>query len=200
MADCGLNDEPIQHGSILAVVVEPIDQVLALRGFICRGAPHHSLVEVRDPQAVVLVVEDEKQLIQGLGHVIDAARIRRRKNLAIEPCAVEVFELGSYISLGDRPGTAISVHAHRSEVDDVDVQAALHYGAKQIVGRGDVVIDGVALLERRLHRIGRRALLGEVHHRVRLNLPQESEKPVVIERNVDPQELYRAPSNRLPRA
>ena len=46
--------------------------------------------------------------------------------------------------------------------------AALDDGHQHVVGGVEVVVDGVALVQRRLHRIGRGALLGEVDDGVRL--------------------------------
>ncbi len=53
------------------------------------------------------------------------------------------------------------------------VEPQFHQHRQQVVGAGDVVVHGVALVRRVAHRIGRRALLGEVDHRVGPDLAQQ---------------------------
>ncbi|MNE72339.1 hypothetical protein D3C80_1682720 [compost metagenome] len=71
IADRRLHQEAVQHRAVVAVIVEAVDQALVLAGFLGLGAPDDALMQVGDPQAVVLGVELEQQGVLGLGHVID---------------------------------------------------------------------------------------------------------------------------------
>ena len=67
----------------------------------------------------------------------------------------------------------------------MDVLAALDNGREQVVGGVEVVIDRVALVPTALHRIGRGALLGEMHHGLRLPVVDQVEQALVVARNMD---------------
>src|SRR5581483_5729092 len=100
--------------------------------------------------------------------------------------ALVVVEAHSQIALGNRhPGRAISVHAHRPEMDDVSVETGLDYGGEKIVGGVDVVVDRVALMPRALHRVRGGALLGEVHDRLRLPVQKQVQHLPVVDGNVE---------------
>ena len=66
----------------------------------------------------------------------------------------------------------------------MDVLAGLHDRAQHVVGRVDIVIDGVALVLGGLHRIGGRSLLGVVDDGVRVLGFQQLEQAVVVLRDV----------------
>jgi len=69
----GLHEEAVEHGAVVAVVVEAVDEALVLDGLGGIGAPDDPLVQVGAPQAVVLVVELEQQRVEALGGVVDRA-------------------------------------------------------------------------------------------------------------------------------
>lgn len=169
VADGGLHQEAVQNRAVVAVVVEAVRQARVPVGGIGVGAPDDALVQVGDADLVVLVVVEEEELIQRLGHVIDAARARRVEDLLFETAAVGLGNLNLEVTLGDRGAAvgAIAVHAHGAEVHHVAIQAALDDGRQQVVGAVDVVVDGVALGGAALHRVGGGPLLGKVHDRVR---------------------------------
>ena len=64
-------------------------------------------------------------------------------------------------------------------------RSGLDDGGQQVVGGVEVVADGVALVPRRLHRVRRCPLLGEVDDRVRLPLLQPGQQPVVVVGDVE---------------
>ena len=177
VADRGLHQEAVQHGAVVAVVVEAVDQPLVEPRLVGLRAPDDPLVEVGDPHAVVLVVEREQQLIERLRHVVDAARVGRVQDLLLDLGAARRCRTAPQVALGNRhAGGAVAVDAHRAEVDDVGVEPGLDDRRQQVVRGVDVVVDRVALVPRALHRVRRRALLGEVHDRVGLVLVEQVEQ------------------------
>ena len=72
-----LHEEAVQHGAVVAVIVEAVDQPLVQLRLRRLRAPDDALVQVRDLHAVVLVVEIEEQLILRLRHMVDGAGIDR---------------------------------------------------------------------------------------------------------------------------
>ena len=84
VADGGLHEEPVQHGAVVAVVVEPVDQPVVPARLVGLGAPDDALVQVGDAQPVVLGVEREQQLVQRLGHVVDRAGVGRVQDLPLQ--------------------------------------------------------------------------------------------------------------------
>ena len=88
IADRRLHQEAVQHRAVVAVVVEAVDQPLVEPGLLGLRAPDDALVQVGDPQAVVLGVELEQQRVQGLGQVVDAAGIGRVEDLLLDRAAV----------------------------------------------------------------------------------------------------------------
>src|SRR6202020_1506784 len=47
--DGALHEEPVEHGAVVAVIVEPVDQPLVQAGLVGLRAPHDALVQVGDP-------------------------------------------------------------------------------------------------------------------------------------------------------
>lgn len=66
-----LHEESVQNSAVVAVVIEPVDEALVLDGLRRVRAPDDSLVQVGDADAVVLVVELEKERVKALGGVVD---------------------------------------------------------------------------------------------------------------------------------
>ena len=126
IADRRLHQEAVEHGAVVTVVVEAVDQSLVEPGLGRLGAPDDALVQVGDTGAVVLVVEREQELILGLGHVVDAARVDRVQDLLLDLAAVVAVEAHPQVTLRDLDaGGAVAVHAHRPEVHDVRVELGL---------------------------------------------------------------------------
>ena len=90
IADRGLDQEAVEHGAVVAVVVEAVDQLDVAAGLLGVGAPDDALVQVGDPEAVVLGVELEEDLIEALGHVVDRAGAGRVEDLLADRLAVGV--------------------------------------------------------------------------------------------------------------
>src|SRR5690606_20081634 len=133
-------------------------------------------------------------------HVVDAAGVRRVEELLLHLGAVLAPDDHVQVALGDlHPGRAVAVDAHRAEVDGVHVETGLDHGRQQVVRGVDVVVDRVALVPARLHRVGRRALLGEVHDGVGLLGPDQVEEPGVVAGDVDAVEPHRPARDLLPR-
>ena len=182
VADRRLHKEAVEHGPVVAVVVKAIDQPIVQAGVGGLRAPHDPLMQVGDQHPVVLVVEREHELILGLGHVVDAARIDRIEDLLLQLVAIVGVDLDPEVALGDlHARRSVPVDAHRAEMDHVRRELRLDEGREQVVGGVDVVVDGVALVPRALHRVRSRPLLGEVHDRIRLPLDEQIEQlPVVL--------------------
>ena len=109
-------------------------------------------MQVGDADLVVLVVVEEEQLIQRLGHVINAARAGR---VQISSKRLSGWGINLEVSLRDGGAAvgAIAVDAHGAQMHHMDVETALHDGGQQVVGAVDVVVDRVAL-GGAFHRIG----------------------------------------------
>ena len=71
---------------------------------------------------------------------------------------------------------------------DVRVDPGLDDRGEQVVGRVDVVVDGVTLVPRALHRVRRGPLLGEVDDGVRLVLQEQVEQLAVVLGDVEAME------------
>jgi len=190
MADRRLHQEAVQHGPIVTVVVEAVDQALVHAGFDSICTPYDALVKVGDAHAIVLVVIGEEQLVLRLGQVIDTAGVRRVEDVMLGDIPLVVPDLNLEVTFGNlHTGRTVAIDAHRAEVHHVDVQAGIYDGAQDIVRRIEVVVHGVALLSLRLHGIRRCALLSEMNDRVRLEVIEKMKQPVILLRNVEILEL-----------
>ena len=179
--DGGLHQEPVEHGAVVAVVVEPVDQPLVLAGLRGLRTPHDALVQVGDPHPVVLGVEREHQLVERLGHVVHRPGIRRVQDLPLQ-LTVRGGHLHGQVALGNRraAGPPVPVDAHGAQVRQGGVDPGLHERGQQVVRGPDVVVHRVALGRRGPHRVRRRPLLSEVHDRVRPQLGQHRNELVVL--------------------
>ena len=123
VADGGLHRETVEHRAVVAVVIEAVGQAWVAVGGVGVGAPNDALVQVGDPDLVVLVVVEEEQLIERLRHVIDAARAGGVEDLLLEAAAVGLGDLHLEVALRDRRAAvgAIAVDAHGAQVHHVDV-------------------------------------------------------------------------------
>src|ERR687890_324159 len=163
VADGGLHQEAVEDGAVVAIVVEAVYEALVQPGLGRLGSPHDALVQIGDACQVVLVVVGEQELILGLGHVVDAARVRRVEDLLLYDLAPIGLDLDRQVPLGDlHPGRAVTVDAHGPQMHHVGVEPALGDRREQVVGRVEVVVHGVALVIARLHRVGCGPLLGDV--------------------------------------
>ena len=145
------------------------------------GAPDDALVQVGDPEAVVLGVVLEQDLIEALGHVVDRAGAGRVEDLLADGLAVERLDLHGQVALGDGGADRrVAVDAHGAEVDEVGVELGLDQRRQEVVGAVDVVADRVDLVAVGLHRVGRGALLGEVDDRVGADLGEPLFQPLVV--------------------
>jgi hypothetical protein len=91
----------VQDGAVVAVVVEPVDQTLVEHGLVGLGTPDDALVQVGDAQPVVLGVEREHQLVEGLRHVVHRSGVGRVQDLPLE-LARRGRHLDRQVALGDR--------------------------------------------------------------------------------------------------
>ncbi len=200
VADRSLHQEAIENGAVVTVVIEAVGQARVAVGGIGVGAPDDALVQVGDADLVVLVVVEEQQLIERLGHVVDAARAGRMEDLLLEAAAVRLGHLHLEVALGNRGAAvgAVAVHTHGAEVHHMDVLAALHDGGEQVVGAVDVVVDGVALGGAALHRVGRCSLLSEMNNGIRLLLQQQIEHALVLVGDVHVHEAHGLATDLLP--
>ena len=71
---------------------------------------------------VVLVVVGEQELILGLGHVVDAARVRRVEDLLLYKLALIGLDLDRRMPSRICIGQAVSVDAHGPQMHHVDVE------------------------------------------------------------------------------
>ena len=199
MVDGRLHQEAIEHGAVVAVVVKPIDEPFVQAGLPGLGAPDDALVQVRDAHAVVLVVEGEEQLVLGLGEVVDAARIGGVENFLLHLGAVRGGHLHPQVALRQlHADRGVAVNAHGAKMHQMNVQAALDDGGQDVVGGVQVVVDRVALVARRLHGVGRGALLCEVDDAVWAEVPKHVQQAVILQGHVKALEGDRPAGERLP--
>ncbi len=199
VVDGGLHQEPVEHGAVVAVVVEAVDQPFVAGGLLGLGAPDDALVQVGDPHLVVGRVEGEHQLVEGLGEVVDRAGIGRVQDLALQ-VALRGGDLDGQVALRDRgrAGPAVAVDAHGAQVHQRRVGPGRDQRGQQVVGGPHVVVDGVALARGGPHRVRRRPLLGEVHDRVRAQPGQQGGQPVALGGQVEPDEADLPAGDLLP--
>ena len=157
-------------------------------------------MQVGDANGVVFVVVEEEQLVERLGHVIDAAGIRGVQDLLGEAAAIGLGHFHREIALRNRGAAvgAVAVDPHGAQVDDVGIEAALHNGGQQVVGAVDVVIDGVALGGARFHRIGGGPLFGEMDDCFGPLRLQQIQQARVVLGDVEGDEAHRPAAHLLP--
>mmetsp|Transcript_13932 Transcript_13932/g.35969 ORF Transcript_13932/g.35969 Transcript_13932/m.35969 type:complete len:322 (-) Transcript_13932:537-1502(-) len=155
-----LHQEAVEHRAVVTIIVEAVAEALVLGRQRSVRAPHDALVEIGQPQEVVLGVELEEERVEALGRVVDRSGIRRVQDLLL-PVARQDHVNVTLRDLAAR--VAVPVHAHRSEVDKVDVEPRVDDGSEHVVCRAEVVLDCVTLRRRVLHRVGRRTLLSKVN-------------------------------------
>jgi hypothetical protein len=69
----------------------------------------------------------------------------------------------------------------------------LNHGAEQAIGAVDVVVNRIAFVLGRLHRIGSGALLSKVHDGLRLNRADQCFQLVVVFGDIEVDEFYWLP-------
>ena len=181
IVDRRLDQEPVQNRAVIAVIIEPVDQLFVPTRLFGMRAPDDALMQVRDPQPVVLRVELEQDLIQRFGHVIDAARTGGIEDLHPLLFALQVLDLDVQITLRDGGAdAAIAIDAHGPQMHQMRVDAGLDQRGQQVMRRRDVVVDRIDLVVVRFHRIGRGALFGEMDDRIGAILGQPVAQAVVI--------------------
>ena len=116
VADSCLHQKAVEHGAVVAVVVEAVGEAWVALGGFGVGAPDDPLVQVGDADLVVFVVVEEEQLVQRLGHVVDAAWAGRVQDLLLEAAAVGLGHFHLEVTLGDGGAAvgAVAVHPHRA--------------------------------------------------------------------------------------
>mmetsp|Transcript_19555 Transcript_19555/g.57707 ORF Transcript_19555/g.57707 Transcript_19555/m.57707 type:complete len:408 (-) Transcript_19555:559-1782(-) len=156
-----LHEEAVEHRAIVAVVVEAVHKALVPRCLLRVRAPDDALVEVRDAYAVVLHVKLEEKRVEALGRVVDGAGVGGVEDALLATTG----ENHVNVALGDLAAAVpVAVHAHGAEMDQVDVETRFDDCREHVVRGANVVIDGVALVARGLHRIRGGALLSKVHN------------------------------------
>ena len=78
-----LHEKAIKHGAVIPIVVEAIDQPFIGHRFRSLGTPDDSLMQICYPNPVILVVEEEQELVLGLGQVVDTTRVGRIQDLVV---------------------------------------------------------------------------------------------------------------------
>jgi len=91
--DRRLHQEAVQHRTVVAVVIEPVDEPLVVLSFGRLCSPDNALVQVRDRDAVILGVVLKEQSILRLCKVVNAAGICRIEDLPFQQSAIVVFDL-----------------------------------------------------------------------------------------------------------
>ena len=136
VADGGLHQEAVQHRSVVAVVVEAVGEAWIAIGGFGVGAPDDALVQICDPNLVVFVVVEEEQLIQRLGHVIDASGASRMQDFLFKPTAIGLGYLHLQVALGNGRSTmgSIAIDAHGAEVHQMNFLTAFNDGGQQVMG------------------------------------------------------------------
>ena len=153
----GLDAEPVEDRSEHPVVVEPGGQVGVEGGLLGLVPVDDALVEVGGPDAPDAAGEHDVGAVVHLGQVVEGARLLRVGQHVGPPAVGDLDEALFDVDVGR------AVLTHRPQLDQVDVPVLLGDGVEQVERTGHVVdlrVDGVLPVD---HRVGRRALLGEVH-------------------------------------
>ena len=158
-------------------------------------------MEVGDTQCVVLGVVREQVLIQNLGHVVDGARVRGVEDLLVNVLAsFFVGYLYVEVAFWDlHAGSSVAVHAHGSQVYQVDVQTRFDNRGEQIVGGVHVVVHRVTLVFRPLHGIRSGPLLCKVNDSVRRKLSERLQQLIRLGCHVEVAELKLVARDFFPR-
>ncbi len=201
IADGGLNEEPVQHRAVVAVIIEAVDELwMAARLFSMR-APHDALMQISDPKAVILGIELEEQLIQALGHVVDRAGIGWIENLLGGSFAIHRLDADRQITFRDGGADRrIAIDAHGAEVDQMRIELQLDQSIQEIMRGADIVVNSVILVPVALHRVGRSALLGEMDDRIRPVFREPLLQELVVPSEVDQIEMNAAAGLGMPDA
>ncbi len=191
VADGGLDQKAIEYGAVVAVVVETVDELHVPSGLVGVRAPDDALVQIGDAQLVVLGVELEHELIQALGHVVDAAGVGGIQDFARCGAAVVEVDVHGEVAFGNRRADiCVAVDAHGADVHEVRVERQLDECVENLVGGVDVVVDRVVLVPVALHRIGSRALLGQVQDGVGTQITEPTLQTRVVAGDIDAFETY----------
>src|SRR3989440_1661136 len=174
LSDGRLNTKAIQDGAKDIIVVEAIDQHLIERGFVGHRSVNDPLVQVGSAKTPDLASEHHVVAVVHFREVIEGARLLREWNYVL---AAVVFD-GDVALFDVNVGGAVL--AHGAQLDEVTIRQKFANGEKNVQCSDDVVHlgeDGVLAVD---HRVGSRALLGEMDHGFRFEgLECGSEKVVV---------------------
>src|SRR5690606_22296050 len=99
-------------------------------------------------------IEPEEQLVLRFCEVINAARTYGIQNFLFVDLAVITEYLDVKVALRDlHAESPVTVNTHGSEVNKVNVDAGFDDRAQDIVSRVEIIVYGVPLVYRTLHRI-----------------------------------------------
>jgi hypothetical protein len=190
ITDRRLDEKTIQDCSVIPVIIESIDQLRVAAGLFGVGAPDDALVQIGDPETVVLCVELEEQLIQAFGHVVDRAGIGGVEDFLGDFTSVRRLDADRQIAFRDcRTDCRIAIDAHGTEMDQMRIEVEFDQRIQKIVGGVDVVVDRVVLVAVAFHGIGRRTLLGEMDDCIRTMFSEPALEELVVPGKVDQMEV-----------
>ena len=169
MVASDLGAEAVEQSPEIAVDVDSVDQVGMQFGLRSTGTPNNSLVELSNFQAEVFLEVEKGDVVEALGHVVDASGVVGMDDLdwlALAFVLVGAVELRHTEAFGNVESfhSPVSVNAHSADVDHVAFGVELHHGNQDVLGAQSVV--GVSLVDCLdvLHGVGSRFELGQVHN------------------------------------
>lgn len=185
-----LRAEPVQHSPEVAVDVDPVAEVGVHFGLGSADSPDDALMQLGDFEVEVLVEVEQGDVVQALGHVVDAAGVvgvHDFDRLALALLSVVAVDLGHAVAFGDLQALdcAVAVNAHGPDVDEVALGIMLHHGQQHVEGGLGVV--GVSLVDglQVLHRVGRRLELGQVDDGIGIEKFEGIEELLLLGGDVD---------------
>lgn len=128
-----LRAEPVEHSAEVAVDVDAVAQVGVHVGFRGADSPDDALVQLGYLELEVFLEVEQSDVIQALGHVVNAAGVVGVHDLhghALAFLGVGAVDLGHAEALRDLQALhcAVPVHAHGADVDQVALLIIFHHG------------------------------------------------------------------------
>src|ERR1700733_1303867 len=152
-----LGAETVQYGTENLVVVEAVDQGLVDLDLVGDRTVDNALIEIGGAQAPNLAGEHDVVTVMDLGEVIEGARLLGKRERVLTAVVLDGEETLLDIDVWG------AVLSHGSHFHDVAIRGQFADRKQQIEGTDDIRDlgkDGVLVVD---HRIGRGALLGEMH-------------------------------------
>jgi len=106
-----LEEEAVEDGAVVTIVVEAVDEAFVLCGLGCVGAPDYALVEVCYAELVVFLVELPEEGVEAFGGVVDAAWVGWVQDVGFTTVGEGYVDVALW---NLSAGAAVAIDSHRS--------------------------------------------------------------------------------------